>query len=75
MNFVAAHGGAWERGYAHTNQLYSSADRTTTVCRKLSLFMLLIYAASSGSVTINADSSVQILAEEAVPLERLDLQV
>jgi len=25
-------------------------------------------------VTINADSSVQILAEEAVPVERLDLQ-
>lgn len=26
-------------------------------------------------MTINADSSVQILAEEAVPMERLDLQV
>ena len=26
-------------------------------------------------MTINADSSVQILAEEAVPVERLDLQV
>ncbi len=32
-------------------------------------------AASSGSVTVNADSSVQILAEEAVPLEDLDAQV
>ena len=32
-------------------------------------------AVSSGTVTINADSSVQILAEEAVPMERLDLQV
>ena len=30
---------------------------------------------SSGTVTINADSSVQILAEEAVPMERLDPQV
>jgi len=27
---------------------------------------------SSGSVTVNADSSVQILAEEAVPVEHLD---
>ena len=32
------------------------------------------YFVSSGTVTINADSSVQILAEEAVPMERLDLQ-
>merc|ERR1712121_419397 len=29
---------------------------------------------SSGSVTINDDSSVQILAEEAVPVEQLDAQ-
>ena len=29
---------------------------------------------SSGSVTVNSDSSVQILAEEAFPLEELDLQ-
>ncbi|XP_066551925.1 ATP synthase F(1) complex subunit delta, mitochondrial [Amia ocellicauda] len=28
---------------------------------------------SSGSVTVNADSSVQLLAEEAVPLDGLDL--
>ena len=31
--------------------------------------------ASSGAVTINADSSVQILAEEAFPIDRLDAQV
>ncbi|XP_053491449.1 ATP synthase subunit delta, mitochondrial [Ictalurus furcatus] len=31
------------------------------------------YFVSSGSVTVNADSSVQLLAEEAVPLDRLDL--
>ncbi|XP_072516315.1 ATP synthase subunit delta, mitochondrial [Salminus brasiliensis] len=31
------------------------------------------YFVSSGSVTVNADSSVQLLAEEAVPLENLDL--
>ncbi|KAL7855157.1 hypothetical protein SRHO_G00173470 [Serrasalmus rhombeus] len=31
------------------------------------------YFVSSGSVTVNADSSVQLLAEEAVPLESLDL--
>ncbi|CAF0705146.1 unnamed protein product [Brachionus calyciflorus] len=29
---------------------------------------------SSGSVTVNADSSVQLLAEEAFPLEKLDLK-
>ncbi|XP_046907140.1 ATP synthase subunit delta, mitochondrial [Hypomesus transpacificus] len=31
------------------------------------------YFVSSGSVTVNADSSVQLLAEEAVPLDQLDL--
>lgn len=30
------------------------------------------YFVSSGSVTVNSDSSVQILAEEAQPLDRLD---
>lgn len=30
---------------------------------------------SSGSVTVNADSSVQLLAEEAVTLDMLDLGV
>jgi len=30
------------------------------------------YFVSSGSVTINEDSSVQVLAEEAVPIEQLD---
>ncbi|XP_078735139.1 ATP synthase F(1) complex subunit delta, mitochondrial [Lampetra fluviatilis] len=29
---------------------------------------------SSGSLTVNADSSVQLLAEEAVPIEQLDVQ-
>ena len=29
---------------------------------------------SSGSISVNADSSVQILAEEAFPLEKLDLK-
>uniref|UniRef100_A0A3B3XAQ4 F1F0-ATP synthase delta subunit C-terminal domain-containing protein n=1 Tax=Poecilia mexicana TaxID=48701 RepID=A0A3B3XAQ4_9TELE len=32
-----------------------------------------VYAVSSGSVTVNADSSVQLLAEEAVPLDQLDV--
>ncbi|XP_023242756.1 ATP synthase subunit delta, mitochondrial [Centruroides vittatus] len=32
------------------------------------------YFVSSGSITINDDSSVQVLAEEAVPLDRLDPQ-
>ena len=35
----------------------------------------LLYTASSGTVTINADSTVQILAEEAHPLDRFDPQV
>lgn len=30
---------------------------------------------SSGSITVNDDSSVQILAEEATPVEDLDHQV
>ena len=30
---------------------------------------------SSGSVTVNDDASVQILAEEAVPMEQLDSSV
>lgn len=39
----------------------------------MSTFNIIIV--SSGSVTINADSSVQILAEEAYPLDQFDLQV
>ncbi|XP_069503292.1 ATP synthase subunit delta, mitochondrial [Ambystoma mexicanum] len=31
------------------------------------------YFVSSGSVTVNADSSVQVLAEEAFPLDMLDI--
>lgn len=34
-----------------------------------------LYPVSSGSVTVNADSSVQLLAEEAVPLDQLDIAV
>lgn len=34
-----------------------------------------VHAVSSGSVTVNADSSVQLLAEEAVPLDQLDVAV
>lgn len=36
---------------------------------------LALCAASSGTVTINADSTVQILVEDAYPLEQLDAQV
>jgi hypothetical protein len=32
-------------------------------------------AASSGTVTINADSTVQILVEDAYSLDKLDAQV
>lgn len=34
-----------------------------------------VHAVSSGSITVNADSSVQLLAEEAVPLDQLDIAV
>lgn len=37
--------------------------------------VFLFYTVSSGSVTVNADSSVQLLAEEAVPLDHLDVAV
>lgn len=36
---------------------------------------VFVHAVSSGSVTVNADSSVQLLAEEAVPLDQLDIAV
>ena len=39
------------------------------------LSLLMFFAASSGSVTINADSTVQILVEDAYPLDKLDAQV
>jgi len=35
----------------------------------------VVYVVSSGSVTINEDSSVQILAEEACSVDQLDAQV
>jgi len=35
----------------------------------------VVYVVSSGSITINEDSSVQILAEEACTLDQLDAQV
>ena len=40
-----------------------------------SLLYMWLPTASSGSVTINSDGSVQILAEEAAPLENFDMQV
>lgn len=53
--------------------------RTSLVsCHEAGLFVHLWYicvTASSGTVTINADGTVQILAEEAFPLDMLDLQV
>lgn len=39
------------------------------------LLCLVSSTASSGTVTINADSTVQILVEEAYPLDKLDAQV
>lgn len=35
----------------------------------------MLFTASSGTATINADGTVQILVEEAAPLENFDLQV
>ena len=37
--------------------------------------MMSVIAVSSGSVTVNNDSSVQILAEEAIAMENIDAQV
>ena len=39
------------------------------------LFFYHFSTVSSGSVTVNDDSSVQILAEECVPVENLDANV
>ena len=41
----------------------------------LILSYICFIAVSSGSVTINDDSSVQILAEEAIAMENIDAQV
>lgn len=41
----------------------------------ISYSVFFVYTVSSGSVTVNADSSVQLLAEEAVPLDQLDVGV
>lgn len=41
----------------------------------LTCCLVCVYTVSSGSVTVNADSSVQLLAEEAVPLDQLDVAV
>jgi F0F1-type ATP synthase epsilon subunit len=42
---------------------------------KPSTLIFFCIPVSSGSVTINDDSSVQILAEEAFPVDQLDAQV
>jgi len=41
----------------------------------LVMMIVVLYTVSSGSVTINEDSSVQILAEEACSMDQLDVQV
>lgn len=38
-------------------------------------YLFFFFLVSSGSVTINEDSTVQVLAQVAVPLDRLDPQV
>ena len=38
-------------------------------------FTLFFIVVSSGSVSVNADSSVQLLAEEACAIEDIDVQV
>ena len=55
-------------------RIFLISDKSKNQFKKFSENMIYI-AASSGTVTINSDSTVQILAEEAVPLERLDAQV
>lgn len=43
--------------------------------RSSQIWFVYIDAVSSGGFTMNKDSSLQILAEEAVPLDQLDSQV
>ena len=39
------------------------------------LWIVFLYLVSSGSIAVHADSSVQLLAEEAVAIENLDTNV
>ena len=45
------------------------------LCVCVCVFLHVFLAASSGTVTINADSTVQILVEDAYPLDMFDAQV
>lgn len=61
-----------------TNRTGSSVSqhfRAKYFCYFLYARYLVFPAASSGTVTINADSTVQILVEDAYPLDKLDAQV
>ncbi len=51
-----------------------NATQRATQCQGHSRFLHSL-AVSSGSITINDDSSVQILAEEAARLDDLDREV
>ncbi len=60
------------KAFSSINEQY---DVTLELSSVLQIKCGLCIAVSSGSVTVNADSSVQLLAEEAVPLDSLDLAV
>lgn len=60
------------KAFSRINEQY---DVTLELSSVLEIKCGLCFAVSSGSVTVNADSSVQLLAEEAVPLDSLDLAV
>ncbi len=61
--------------YEEDNKTVKYFGETVTIYLPCVVSRCVWYAASSGTVTINTDSTVQILAEEAVPLDRLDAQV
>ncbi len=52
-----------------------SKDNRMLACFVTCHVFVCVFVVSSGSVTVNADSSVQLLAEEAVPLDQLDVAV
>ena len=54
------------------NKFFGMSYKRVVFC---CLSLLMFSVASSGSVTINADSTVQILVEDAYPLDKLDAQV
>ena len=59
----------------HKMLIWLTSDVTSQMTMPDVVELSFVVAVSSGSVTVNADSSVQILAEEAHPLDRFDAEV